>query len=68
MPTLQALVEDTKALVSGAASSQEQLAVAAHGAVSTIVKLAEVVKSGAASLSSNNQEAQVSIVIFFVIM
>jgi len=44
----------------GAASSQEQLAVAAQNAVSTIVQLAEVVKFGAASLGSNNPEAQVS--------
>jgi hypothetical protein len=43
----------------GAASSQEQLAVAAQNAVSTIVQLAEVVKFGAASLGSNNPEAQV---------
>jgi hypothetical protein len=46
--------------VVGAASSQEQLAVAAQNAVSTIVQLAEVVKFGAASLGSNNPEAQVS--------
>jgi talin len=46
--------------VAGAASSQEQLAVAAQNAVSTIVQLAEVVKFGAASLGSNNPEAQVS--------
>jgi len=46
--------------VLGAASSQEQLAVAAQNAVSTIVQLAEVVKFGAASLGSNNPEAQVS--------
>lgn len=52
-------MEDTKTLVAGAASSQEQLASAAQNAVSTIVQLAEVVKSGAASLGANNQEAQV---------
>jgi talin len=46
--------------VVGAASSQEQLAVAAQNAVSTIVQLAEVVKFGAASLGSSNPEAQVS--------
>lgn len=46
-------------LFAGAASSQEQLAVAAQNAVSTIVQLAEVVKFGAASLGSNNPEAQV---------
>lgn len=43
----------------GAAASQEQLALAAQNAVSTIVTLAEVVKFGAASLGSNNPEAQV---------
>ncbi|KAJ9593984.1 hypothetical protein L9F63_014625, partial [Diploptera punctata] len=58
LKTAKALVEDTKTLVAGAASSQEQLAVAAQNAVSTIVKLAEVVKYGAASLGSNNPEAQ----------
>ena len=53
------MVEDTKTLVAGAASSQEQLAVAAQNAVTTIVGLSEVVKNGAASLGSQNQEAQV---------
>lgn len=36
LKTAKALVEDTKTLVAGAASSQEQLAVAAQNAVSTI--------------------------------
>ncbi|PSN52989.1 Talin-1 [Blattella germanica] len=58
LKTAKALVEDTKTLVAGAASSQEQLAVAAQNAVSTIVQLAEAVKYGAASLGSNNPEAQ----------
>ena len=61
MKTAKALVEDTKTLVAGAASSQEQLAVAAQNAVTTIVGLSEVVKNGAASLGSQNQEAQVKI-------
>ena len=39
---------------------QEQLAVAAQNAVTTIVQLSDVVKAGAASLGSQNQEAQVS--------
>lgn len=60
LKTAKALVEDTKTLVAGAASSQEQLAVAAQNAVATIVQLSEVVKFGAASLGSNNPEAQVS--------
>uniref|UniRef100_A0A915D6V7 I/LWEQ domain-containing protein n=1 Tax=Ditylenchus dipsaci TaxID=166011 RepID=A0A915D6V7_9BILA len=42
--TAKALVEDTKALVSGAASNQEQLAVAAQNAVRTILNLTEAVK------------------------
>ncbi|KDR19212.1 Talin-1 [Zootermopsis nevadensis] len=62
LKTAKALVEDTKTLVAGAASSQEQLAVAAQNAVSTIVQLAEVVKFGAASLGSNNPEAQVMLI------
>ena len=60
LKTAKALVEDTKTLVAGAASSQEQLAVAAQNAVATIVQLSEVVKLGAASLGSNNPEAQVT--------
>ncbi|CAG5092292.1 Similar to Tln1: Talin-1 (Mus musculus) [Cotesia congregata] len=62
LKTAKALVEDTKTLVAGAASSQEQLAVAAQNAVSTIVQLAEVVKYGAASLGSQNAEAQVMLI------
>lgn len=62
LKTAKALVEDTKTLVAGAASSQEQLAVAAQNAVSTIIQLAEVVKFGAASLGSNNPEAQVMLI------
>ncbi|CAG2163728.1 unnamed protein product [Oppiella nova] len=59
LKTAKALVEDTKTLVAGAASSQEQLAVAAQNAVTTIMQLSEVVKLGAASLGSTNSEAQV---------
>ena len=59
LKTAKALVEATKTLVAGAAASQEQLAVAAQNAVTTIVGLSEVVKNGAASLGSQNQEAQV---------
>ena len=55
-------MEDTKTLVAGAASSQEQLAVAAQNAVPTIVQLSEIVKSGAASLGSPNREAQVMLI------
>ncbi|KAK7790683.1 hypothetical protein R5R35_008203 [Gryllus longicercus] len=62
LKTAKALVEDTKTLVAGAASSQEQLAVAAQNAVSTILQLAEVVKLGAASLGAHNPEAQVMLI------
>merc|ERR1719370_2621331 len=62
LKTAKALVEDTKTLVAGAASSQEQLAVAAQNAVTTIVGLSEVIKNGAASLGSQNQEAQVMLI------
>merc|ERR1719328_763757 len=62
LKTAKALVEDTKTLVAGAASSQEQLAVAAQNAVTTIVQLSDVVKNGAASLGSSNQEAQVMLI------
>jgi talin len=59
LKTAKALVEDTKALVAGAASNQEQLAVAAQNAVRTIVNLSDAVKNGAVSLTSDNSEAQV---------
>lgn len=62
MKTAKALVEDTKALVAGAASNQEQLAVAAQNAVRTIVNLSDAVKSGAVSLLSDNAEAQVMVI------
>ncbi|CAF0758188.1 unnamed protein product [Adineta steineri] len=62
LKTAKALVEDTKTLVAGAASSQEQLASAAQAAVRTITKLAEVVKMGAASLGADDGEAQVMLI------
>ncbi|CAI5437479.1 unnamed protein product [Caenorhabditis angaria] len=62
LKTAKALVEDTKALVAGAASNQEQLAVAAQNAVRTIVNLSDAVKNGAVSLSSDNSEAQVLVI------
>ncbi|ERL88737.1 hypothetical protein D910_06119, partial [Dendroctonus ponderosae] len=62
LKTAKALVEDTKTLVAGAASSQEQLAVAAQNSVATIVQLAEVVKFGAASLGSDNPDSQVMLI------
>ncbi|CAG9763893.1 unnamed protein product [Ceutorhynchus assimilis] len=62
LKTAKALVEDTKTLVAGAASTQEQLAVAAQNSVATIVQLAEVVKFGAASLGSDNPDSQVMLI------
>ncbi|XP_076336549.1 talin-1-like isoform X2 [Tachypleus tridentatus] len=62
LKTAKALVEDTKTLVAGAASSQEQLALAAQNSVTTIVQLSEAVKFGAASLGSSNPEAQVLLI------
>lgn len=60
--TAKALVEDTKALVSGAASNQEQLAVAAQNAVRTILNLTEAVKGGAAFISPDSGESQIMII------
>ena len=60
LKTAKALVEDTKILVAGAASNQEQLAGAAQQAVKTITRLADVVKFGASSLGSDQPDAQVS--------
>ncbi|XP_062597737.1 talin-1-like isoform X2 [Saccostrea cucullata] len=62
LKTAKALVEETKKLVQGAASDQETLAGAAQQAVKTITKLADVVKLGAASLGSDQPEAQVMII------
>ncbi|XP_053387301.1 talin-1-like [Mercenaria mercenaria] len=62
LKTAKALVEDTKTLVAGAASNQEQLANAAQMAVKTITRLADVVKFGAGSLGSEQQEAQVLLI------
>ena len=59
MKTAKALVEDTKVLVQNATASQEKLAQAAQSSVSTITRLAEVVKLGAASLGSEDPETQV---------
>uniref|UniRef100_A0A8D0LAS3 Talin 2 n=1 Tax=Sphenodon punctatus TaxID=8508 RepID=A0A8D0LAS3_SPHPU len=62
LKTAKTLVEDTKLLVSGAASSQEKLAQAAQSSASTITQLAEVVKLGAASLGSDDPETQVVLI------
>uniref|UniRef100_A0A8B9QJ93 Talin 2 n=2 Tax=Apteryx TaxID=8821 RepID=A0A8B9QJ93_APTOW len=62
LKTAKALVEDTKLLVSGAASSQDKLAQAAQSSANTITQLAEVVKLGAASLGSDDPETQVVLI------
>ena len=62
LKTAKALVEDTKILVAGAASNQEQLAGAAQQAVKTITRLADVVKFGASSLGSDQPDAQVLLI------
>ncbi|XP_071140342.1 talin-1-like isoform X1 [Mytilus edulis] len=62
LKTAKALVEDTKTLVAGAASNQEQLAGAAQQAVKTITRLADVVKFGASSLGADQPEAQVLLI------
>ncbi|KAL2093030.1 hypothetical protein ACEWY4_010342 [Coilia grayii] len=58
LKTAKALVEDTKMLVAGAASSQEKLAQAAQSSAKTITQLTEVVKLGAASMGSDDPETQ----------
>lgn len=60
LKTAKALVEDTKMLVSGAASSQERLAQAAQSSANTITQLTDVVKLGAASIGSDDPETQVA--------
>lgn len=62
LKTAKALVEDTKLLVSGAASSQDKLAQAAQSSATTITQLAEVVKLGSASLGSDDPETQVVLI------
>uniref|UniRef100_A0A8C8YSW6 Talin 2 n=1 Tax=Prolemur simus TaxID=1328070 RepID=A0A8C8YSW6_PROSS len=62
LKTAKALVEDTKLLVSGAASTPDRLAQAAQSSAATITQLAEVVKLGAASLGSNDPETQVVLI------
>ncbi|CAL1604197.1 unnamed protein product [Knipowitschia caucasica] len=59
LKTAKALVEDTKMLVSGAASGQDKLAQAAQSSAKTITQLTDVVKLGAASIGSDDPETQV---------
>ncbi|XP_026220813.1 talin-2 isoform X2 [Anabas testudineus] len=62
LKTAKALVEDTKLLVAGAASTQEKLAQAAHSSAKTITQLTEVVKLGATSMGSEDPETQVVLI------
>ncbi|KAB5565676.1 hypothetical protein PHYPO_G00244310 [Pangasianodon hypophthalmus] len=62
LKTAKALVEDTKLLVAGAASSQEKLAQAAQSSAKTITQLTDVVKLGAASMGSDDPETQVVLI------
>uniref|UniRef100_A0A3P9JT59 Talin 2a n=1 Tax=Oryzias latipes TaxID=8090 RepID=A0A3P9JT59_ORYLA len=62
LKTAKALVEDTKMLVSGAASGQERLAQAAQSSAKTITQLTDVVKLGAASIGSDDPETQVVLI------
>lgn len=59
LKTAKGLVANTKKLVMGAGSSQDDLAMAAKESVSSITSLAEFIKKGAGSLGSHQSEAQV---------
>ena len=58
LETAKKLVDNTKTLVSSAGGSQEHLAEAARRAVRTITSECDHVKLGAASLTSEDMEAQ----------
>ncbi|XP_031702750.1 talin-2 isoform X3 [Anarrhichthys ocellatus] len=62
LKTAKALVEDTKMLVSGAASGQNRLAQAAQSSAKTITQLTDVVKLGAASIGADDPETQVVLI------
>ena len=55
----KSLVEDTKNLVVAAQGTQEKLATSAQNVLSSMIKLVENVKLGAAALGSEDNEAQV---------
>ena len=59
LKTAKDLVDNAKALVSGAASNQEHLMSAANTVTETIARMANCVKLGAASLGSHQPDAQV---------
>uniref|UniRef100_H3D1B2 Talin 2a n=1 Tax=Tetraodon nigroviridis TaxID=99883 RepID=H3D1B2_TETNG len=62
LKTAKALVEDTKMLVSGAASGQDKLSQAAQSSAKTITQLTDVVKLGATSIGSDDPETQVVLI------
>uniref|UniRef100_A0A671WD99 Talin 2a n=1 Tax=Sparus aurata TaxID=8175 RepID=A0A671WD99_SPAAU len=62
LKTAKALVEDTKMLVSGAASGQDKLSQAAQSSAKTITQLTDVVKLGAASIGADDPETQVVLI------
>ena len=63
LKTAKNLVEDTKNLVVSAQGSQEQLATATQNVLSSMNKLLDNVKFGAIALGSEDNEAQVRIII-----
>ncbi|KAL5245501.1 hypothetical protein ACI65C_012911 [Semiaphis heraclei] len=60
LKTSKTLVENTKSLVAGVGVSKEQLDDSSKNAVSTVLKLVELVKSGAASL--DDREVQIQLI------
>ena len=59
LTNVKTLVEDTKLLVNDAAASQEKLASSVDQILTTARNLASTAKQGAASLGSDDKEAQV---------
>ncbi len=59
LTSAKSLVEDTKSLVPAAQASQDVLANAAQSAVTSINKLSDCVKLGAAALGADDTNAQV---------
>lgn len=60
LKTSKTLVENTKSLVAGVGVSKEQLDESSKNAVSTVLQLVELVKSGAASL--DDREIQITLI------
>lgn len=60
LKTSKMLVENTKSLVAGVGVSKEQLDESSKNAVSTVMELVELVKSGAASL--DDREVQIALI------